>query len=114
MIRTLLSLPPALLVWAWPTPAQLMWLCLIGALGTAGHLAMTQSFKLAEVTAVLPIDFTRLIWTSLIGYLAFAEGPDLGVWVGGAVIFASTIYIAYREHRAHPDARGGGEARMLG
>ena len=48
------------------------------------------------------------------GYLAFAEVPDLWVWIGGAVIFASTIYIATREHRAHPEARGGGEARMLG
>ena len=114
VIMAVLTLPPALLVWAWPTPAQLAWLGLIGALGTAGHLAMTRSFKLADVTAVLPIDFTRLIWTSLIGYLAFAEVPDIWVWIGGGVIFASTTYIAYREHRAHPEARGGGEARMLG
>lgn len=104
VILTVLSLPPAIPVWAWPTPAHLLWLCLIGALGTAGHLAMTRSFRLAEATAVLPIDFTRLIWTSLIGYLAFAEVPDLWVWVGGAVIFASTTYIAYREHRARPVA----------
>jgi len=97
VIMALFSLPPALLVWAWPTPEQLAWLCLIGGLGTVGHLAMARSFKLAEATAVLPIDFTRLIWTSLIGYLAFAEVPGVWVWVGGAVIFASTTYIAYRE-----------------
>ena len=114
MILAVLSLPPALLVWTWPTPAQLAWLGLIGALGTAGHLAMTRSFRLADVTAVLPIDFTRLIWTSLIGYLAFAETPDIWVWIGGTVIFTSTTYIAYREHRARPEARGGGEARILG
>ncbi len=31
-------------------------------------------------------------------YLAFAEVPDIFVWIGGGVIFASTTYIAYREH----------------
>ena len=30
--------------------------------------------------------------------LSFAEVPDIFVWIGGGVIFASTTYIAYREH----------------
>ena len=33
----------------------------------------------------------------VIGYLAFAEVPDLWTWIGAAVIASSAIYIAHRE-----------------
>ena len=46
---------------------------------------------------MLPVDFLRLIWSSLYGYLLFNEIPVLYVWIGGVVIFASTLYLAYRE-----------------
>jgi drug/metabolite transporter (DMT)-like permease len=36
----------------------------------------------------------------VIAYLAFGERADLYTWIGGAVIFASTLYIAYRERAA--------------
>ena len=45
----------------------------------------------------MPVDFVRLIWVSIIGYFAFSEVPDLFTWIGGAIIFASALYIAYRE-----------------
>lgn len=92
-----LSLIPALFVWQWPSGEELAWLVVIGTLGSLGHLAMAQAFKEADATAVLPFDFARLIWATIIGYLAFAELPDLWTWLGGIIIFASTTYIAFRE-----------------
>ncbi len=99
LFLTPLSFLPALFVWQWPSVAQLVLLAAIGGLGSVGHLAMAQAFKEAEVSAIMPADFTRLIWATIIGYLAFAELPDLWTWIGGAVIFASTTYIAFREAR---------------
>jgi drug/metabolite transporter (DMT)-like permease len=46
---------------------------------------------------VEPITFTRMIWAAVLGYVIFAEFPDLWVWVGGAMIVAATSYIARRE-----------------
>ena len=43
------------------------------------------------------LDFLRLIWASLLGYFLFGQVPEALVWVGGAVIFLSTVYLAYRE-----------------
>jgi len=97
ILLTVFSLPPALLVWTAPSAAQLWWLLLIGSLATLGHLAMTSAFKLADASAVFPIDFTRLLWASAIGLVAFGEWPDRWTWIGGSVIFASTAYIGYRE-----------------
>lgn len=97
VLLTLLSLPAAIPVWVTPTIEQLGWLVQIGVLATLGHLAMTAAFKASDVTVVFPVDYTRLVWASVIGYLAFSEIPDIWTWVGGTIIFASTTYIAYRE-----------------
>ena len=54
-------------MWADPTPAQWLWMIVIGATGTLGHVAFAQAFKLAEMSAVLPLDFLRLVWASAFG-----------------------------------------------
>lgn len=97
VLLTVLSLPAALAVWAWPSPIELAWLALIGGLATAGHLAMTSAFKAADASVVFPVDYTRLVWASLLGYLAFGDPLDGWTWAGGTIIFASTTYLALRE-----------------
>lgn len=97
ILLTPLSLIPAVFVWQWPSAEQYPWLILIAALGTSGHLFLNQALKLAETNVVMPVDFVRLIWVSIIGFYVFGEVPDLFTWIGGAMIFASALYIAYRE-----------------
>ncbi len=95
-----ITLVAALLVWRWPSAAELAWLVAIGAVGSCGHLCFVKAYKFADLSAVEPITFTRLIWAALIGYLVFAELPDMGVWIGGGMIVAATSYIAHREAAA--------------
>jgi drug/metabolite transporter (DMT)-like permease len=96
-LLTLLSAIPAWLVWQPPTPAQLGWALAIGVCATIGHICMTSAFKWGDASAVFPVDFARLIWAAVLGYVVFAEVPDAWTWAGGAIIFASTAYITYRE-----------------
>jgi len=98
---TALSLPLALTVWKTPSAEQLLWLALIGLLGTLGHLAMTKALSIAETGAVIPLDFTRLIWSALLGYLMFAEIPDYATWTGGLLIVIAATYIIIRESRSN-------------
>ncbi len=91
------SLVPAAFFWQWPTAEQWLWLVAIGLLGGAGQYCMTEALRQADTATVMPIDFLKLVWVSMIAYLAFAETPDLFTWLGGGVILASTVYIAYRE-----------------
>ncbi len=90
-------LPAALLVWKWPTPEQWMWLLLIGTLGSIIQYTLARAFELADTTVVLPFDFLKLVWASLLGFLLFSEIPDPWAWAGGTIIFCSAVYIAYRE-----------------
>ncbi len=97
LLMTPLSLIPAIFVWQWPDPGQWVWLFAVGVVGTLSQMAMAQSFRVAEATAVLPFDFSKLIWGTLIGYFVFSEVPDVWTWIGGIIIFAGVSYIAYRE-----------------
>ena len=94
-----ISLVPALFVWEWPTWGQLGWLLLVGIFGSAGHLLLNHALKQAPTNVVMPIDFVRLIWVAIFGYVLFAEIPDIFVWIGGAMIFASGLWIAHAENR---------------
>ncbi len=96
---TVLSIPPAILVWTAPSLNQLLWLGLIGFLGTVGHLTMIRGLRLAETTAAMSVDFSRLLWATMFGVAFFADPVDAYTWLGGSVIFASGIYIIYRESR---------------
>jgi drug/metabolite transporter (DMT)-like permease len=58
---------------------------------------MVNALKLADATSILPLDFTRLLWTSLIGFWVFSEIPDIWTWIGGIIIFSSSAFITYRE-----------------
>jgi len=94
-----MSLLPALAVWEWPTMEQFGWLLFIGVVGTIGQLTVVQALKEGETHVVMPIDFTKLIWAAGLGFLWFGEIPTVFTWVGGAMIFFSTTYIAWREHQ---------------
>ncbi len=94
------SLIPALMVWEPPRGEAWLWLILIGLLGTLAQLALSQALKETEPTAVMPFDFLKLVWATILGRLVFGELPDLLTYVGAAVIFASGFYIAWRERRA--------------
>ena len=98
VVMTPLMLIPAAFVWQWPTLHQFAWLVAVGCFGGGAQMAMAQALKLADTHVVGPVDFVRLIWVTLLGYLVFGEVPDAFVWIGGAMILASTAYIAYREH----------------
>jgi drug/metabolite transporter (DMT)-like permease len=99
-----LSLLPALFVWRWPDPLEWAWLIAIGVIGGIAQFCMTEALRQADTAVVMPFDFFKLVWVTLIAWLAFAEHLDLYTWIGGAVIFASTLYIAYRERAAHRGA----------
>jgi len=110
VLMTPLTLVPALSNWVGPSTTQLLWLLVIGTLGTVGHLAFAQALKIAEMSAVLPLDFMRLVWASAIGLVVFGEVPALWTLAGGALIFGGASYIAFREAQLARERAGAGRA----
>lgn len=91
------SIAPALWVWQ-PFELQTLGLMvLIGLLGSIAQMAISESLKETDPTALMPFDFLKLIWTAMIGAWFFAEIPDMFTWIGATVIFSSGLFIALRE-----------------
>jgi S-adenosylmethionine uptake transporter len=111
LFATVLALPLCLLQWRTPDLAGWLLLLAIGGLGTLSWLTMTRAFLLADASAVVPFEFLRLPFAALVAYLWFAEVPSLWTWIGGALIFGATVYIAEREARL---ARNRAAARTSG
>ncbi|MGD9830172.1 MAG: DMT family transporter [Hyphomicrobiaceae bacterium] len=97
LLLSALALVPAILVWQSPSPDGWIWLMVIGVSGTFGQLAVAEALRLAEATALMPLDFLKLIWVAILGYVFFAESLDTMTWIGAVIVFTSGFYIAYRE-----------------
>jgi drug/metabolite transporter (DMT)-like permease len=97
LLMTPMSLLPAAFVWTWPNWSTFLWLLLMGLVATIGQVFLVRAMQAADASAVMPFDFSRLIFASALGWLMFGERPDAWTWVGAAIIVAATVYIARRE-----------------
>ena len=94
------SIAPALWVWQPFSLNTLGLMVLIGLFGSIAQMAISQSLKETDPTALMPFDFLKLIWTAMIGAWFFAEIPDIYTWIGATVIFLSGLFIAFRERNS--------------
>lgn len=99
-LLTIFSFGPAMWFWRTPELTTIAWLVVIGVTGALAQLSLAQALKVGETTVVLPFDFLKLIWVSILGYWLFAEVADLWTWVGAIIIIGSGIYVAHRERLA--------------
>lgn len=83
--------------WQDITLYQLWAVFLIAIFSTTAHLCMTRAFAKADMVVLMPFDFTRLIFTAVMAYLAFEEVMDFYTVAGSLLIVSSTVYIAHRE-----------------
>jgi drug/metabolite transporter (DMT)-like permease len=93
------ALPLALLHWQHPTPMQWVGFGFAGVLGSVGHYCMTRAFQITDISATQSLRFLDLVWSSLFGWLIFADIPSSSTLLGAMVILFSTIWIARRESR---------------
>ncbi|MEQ9643806.1 MAG: DMT family transporter [Alphaproteobacteria bacterium] len=100
LISVPLSLPPALFVWDWPNLAEVAWLVAMAVFGNLNMYGIVRSLKIAEASQTQPYDFLRLPSTAAVGFLFFAEVPDVFTWVGAAIICAGTVWVTRVESRA--------------
>ena len=105
VMQSPLALIPAISVWQWPTLQAWIYLWAMALTATIAHLCFTRAFRLVDITALQPLEFIKLPFTVFLAWIVFAEWPGLWTWVGGTVIFASTVYITQREAKAKKSIR---------
>ena len=91
-----------LFVWVTPSWSQLVWVLAIGLTSSMGGYSFTRAVAAADARIVQPFQFSRMIFATAVGFLMFAELPDLWTWVGSAVIFAASYYVVLHERKGRP------------
>ncbi|WP_304176137.1 DMT family transporter [Phenylobacterium aquaticum] len=99
------ALPGAVLAWRWPAPMDLVLLCVMGAMGTVTQACYIQGMSIGDAGAMAPIDYIRLVFTTLAGLVLFHEIPGLPTMIGAGVVVVSTLFITWREQVAVKQAR---------
>jgi drug/metabolite transporter (DMT)-like permease len=95
----ILAVPAAVVEWRWPAPLDLCLLAAMGVLGTITQACYINGMSAGDAAVMAPMDYTRLIFAAVLGYLLFREIPGVLTLAGAAVIIASTLYITIRESR---------------
>ena len=97
-LATVLVTAPALPLVHQPLSGE-QWLLLlgIGLFGTWGQVFITMALRFGEVSSVIVMDYSSLIWAALFGWLIFGDLPTLGVWLGAPFVIGSGIVITWRE-----------------
>lgn len=67
-----------------------------GALGVAGHVLLTSAFARAPASRLAPIEYTALVWASLLGWFVFGEAPLLTTYAGALLIVAGAFAVSRR------------------
>jgi drug/metabolite transporter (DMT)-like permease len=99
VISTLVGAIPTALVWTTPTAEQFLWLALTGILYLMGQGLIALAFRAGEATAIMPFDYSRLLYGILFDIVLFTHYPDGWTIAGSCVIIASTLYVARRQAR---------------
>ncbi len=73
-------------------------LLLIGTVGGIAQICLTAALRWGPVSLVLPMDYSAIIWTTLLAVAIGEDWPQATTWAGAALIIASGLYIAWREH----------------
>ena len=64
---------------------------------TFGYICSVATMRIGDIATIAPFRYTALLWSVLIGVLAFSEIPDIWTIVGSVIIVATGIYSFYRE-----------------
>ena len=92
-----LMIIPAIMTWQDPTLGQWGLLVLIGIVSWAAQLSNIQAFRAGEATAIASLDYSRLIYATIIGVIVFSQWPSVETLVGAAIIIAASLYTVRRE-----------------
>jgi len=89
------------LYWLWVTPdlKGLILLVSMGVLATASNWIGVKALRLGEASVVGNVEYMKLIYATILGYVVFSEVPDGYTLTGAAVIILASVYIFHRESR---------------
>ena len=88
---------PGIWFWQWPTTTEWLLLIAMGVISYGAQMLNIYAYKYGEASVMASLDYMRLIYSVLFGYLLFSHLPDFWTLFGALIIIAASIYTIHRE-----------------
>ena len=82
--------------WFWQSPQgwqQWAALLFIGLFGGVAHSLIIAAHQYTAATIVAPFMYTQIFWAIILGWIFFAELPDLYAFLGGLIVILSGLFL---------------------
>lgn len=102
LLSTLMLLPLAIWYWSMPSLANWVLILAMSLAGLGAQYCYVRAMSMGDASFLSPMDYLRLPMTAVADWWLFRLLPGVYVWLGAAIIIASTLYITLREARRRP------------
>lgn len=99
VLGLVLSIPLAVAEWRWPALPDLALLSVMGVSALIAQACYIKGMSIGDTVAMAPIDYTRLLFALIVGFVLFQDAPNPLAMAGAGVVIASTLFITFREAR---------------
>jgi drug/metabolite transporter (DMT)-like permease len=90
---------PGMYFWQQPTSQEWLLLAAVAVVSYFGQRCNIFAYKYGEASLLASLDYVRLLWATLFGFLVFDQLPGPSIWLGAVVVIAAAIFTIYREAR---------------
>jgi len=85
--------------WVAVRPEHWSWIAGIGLIGAAGQHYITEAFRHAAASVVVPFEYTALLWGGALDFVFWSVIPGMVTLAGGGIVVAAGLYLVARERR---------------
>jgi drug/metabolite transporter (DMT)-like permease len=82
-----------------PTWSEVPLIIGLGFSGLAAQYLLSVAFGNAPAAVVTVFNYSGIIWSTIFGWMIWNDWPAQTIWIGGAIVIASNIFIVWRESR---------------
>lgn len=95
----IVTMVPAYLAWVPPTPREWFVIVAIGVVSFFAQKANIYAYKNGEASLLASLDYVRLLFATVFGYVLFQQLPQFSTWVGAGIIIFAAVFTVYRESK---------------
>lgn len=99
MIGTVVAAIPLPFVATPPTIDEIPLFIGVGLTGALAQFLLSIAFGNAQAAVVTVFNYSGIIWATLFGWFIWQDWPTMPIFIGGAIVISSNIFIIWRESK---------------
>ena len=86
--------------WTRPTAFDLGLMALVGVVSMICYVFITRALALARAAVLAPLQYSAILWATLMGFIVWRDAPTPPIIVGNAVIIGGGLFLLARGRKA--------------